>query len=160
MPRTARILLENVCYHIIARGNQKQQIFVELVDYEEYLKLLRRYRTRYCFKLYGYCLMINHIHLIIEPKASQELPKIMQGLNQSYTVWFNEKYNKVGHLWQNRFKSMVIKKDEYLLTCINYIEFNPVRSNAAKEPFEYPWCSYKARLLGYKNGLLDEPKVI
>ncbi|MFH1778621.1 MAG: transposase [Candidatus Omnitrophota bacterium] len=160
MPRSARILLENVCYHIISRGNQKQDIFLECSDYEVYLKLLAKYKVKYRFKLYGYCLMTNHIHLIIEPKAPQELPKIMQGLNQSYTVWFNEKYNKVGHLWQNRFKSMVIQKDEYLLTCINYIEFNPVRSNAAKELFEYRWCSYKARLLGYKNGLLDEPKII
>lgn len=155
MPREARILLENVCYHIIARGNQKQRVFIERVDYEKYLQLLRRYKAKYHFKLYGYCLMKNHIHLIVDPNKPREITKIMQGLNLSYSIWFNVKYNKVGHLWQDRFKSMIIQKDEYLITCINYIEVNPVRGNIVAEPLEYLWSSYKTRFLGIKDGLLD-----
>lgn len=159
MPRTARILLENVCYHIIARGNQKQEIFLEQNDYEKFLKLLARYKRKFHFKLYGYCLMTNHIHLIIEPKVPKELPKIMHRLNLAYAIWFSTKYERVGHIWQDRFKSMVIQKDEYLLTCINYVELNPVRANFVKEPQNYLWSSYRSRVLGHKNFLLDTPKI-
>lgn len=157
MPRGARILLENVCYHVIARGNQKQQVFIEEADYEKYLRLLRKYKMRYRFKLYGYCLMNNHIHLIIDPAKPCQIAKIMQGLNLSYSIWFNTKYDKIGHLWQDRFKSIIIQKDEYLITCINYIETNPVRGNIVTEPLKYPWSSYKSRFLDIKNNLLDTP---
>lgn len=159
MPRSARILLENTCYHIIARGNQKQEVFFETIDYERYLQLLKKYKLKYHFKLYGYCLMNNHIHMIIDPSQSHELSKVMQGLNLSYSIWFNAKYDKIGHLWQDRFKSVVIQKDEYLLTCINYIEANPVRGNIVKNPFDYSWSSYRERILDIKNGILDIPKL-
>lgn len=159
MPRSARILLENTSYHIIARGNQKQEVFFETVDYERYLQLLKKYKLKYHFKLYGYCLMNNHIHMIIDPIQSHELSKVMQGLNLSYSIWFNAKYDKIGHLWQDRFKSVVIQKDEYLLTCINYIEANPVRGNIVKNPFDYSWSSYRERILDIKNGILDIPKL-
>lgn len=160
MPRSARILLGNACYHIISRGNQKQQIFLEKADYEAYLKLLARYKMRNRFKLYGYCLMVNHVHLIMEPRHPRDLAKIMHGLNLAYSIRFNTKYEKVGHLWQDRFKSMVIQKDEYLLACINYIELNPIRANVVKEPLEYQWSSYRSRVLGNENGLLNTPKII
>lgn len=159
MPRGARILLENVCYHIIARGNQKQQVFIGEEDYKRYLRLIERYKTKYHFRLYGYCLMPNHIHLILDPRKPRDLMKAMQGLNLSYSIWFNTKHDKVGHLWQDRFKSMVIEKDEYLIACINYIEANPVRGNITAGPLEYLWSSYKARFLGIKDSLLDVPTI-
>ena len=159
MPRSARVLLDNACYHIIARGNQKQVVFFEEVDYEKYLQLLRKYKLKYRFKLYGYCLMNNHTHMIIDPKEPREISKIIQGLNLSYSIWFNTKYDKVGHLWQDRFKSMVIQKDEYLISCINYIEANPVRGNMVNNPLEYPWSSYKERVFEMNNGILDLPKL-
>lgn len=159
MPREARVLVENACYHIITRGNQKQKVFLETDDYETYLELLTRYKKRYYFKLYGYCMMINHTHLIIDPRHPKELSRIMHGLNLTYAAYFNKKYEKIGHLWQDRFKSMIIEKDKYLLTCINYVELNPVRAELFDDPLRYRWSSYRARTIGEANSLLDIPKI-
>jgi putative transposase len=81
----------------------------------------------------------------------------MQGLTQSYTIWFNKKYRKAGHLWQGRFKNMLIHKDNYFLECIYYVESNPVRAKLSHSPNDYPWSSYRDRVLGNKNDLLDLP---
>ncbi len=142
MPRAARITIEKACYHIITRGNQKQNVFKTPPDYQKYLLLLTRYKRRYKFKLYCFCLMPNHIHLIIEVDNPEYLSKIMRGLNLSYALYFNLKYSKVGHLWQDRFKSKIIEKDAYLLECIKYIEANPIRAFLTSYMHEYPWSSY------------------
>lgn len=152
MSRTARITMENGCYHIIARGNQKQSVFLETEDYKKYLKILAKYKKRYNFKLYCFCLMPNHVHLIIEVQQAEILWKILHGLNLSYTLYFNFKYNKVGHLWQDRFKSKLIQKDDYFLKCITYIENNPLRSSLVRYLDEYPWTSYNSR---ENNKLID-----
>ncbi|MFH0913628.1 MAG: transposase [Candidatus Omnitrophota bacterium] len=155
MPRGPRILLDNVCYHIINRGNQKQNVFLEENDFAKYLQLLKHFKKKYSFKLFGYCLMPNHIHLILQPKQPQILSRLMQAITQTYTAWFNKKYKKVGHLWQGRFKSMVIQKDDYFIECAYYVETNPVRKGLAMSPMEYLWSSYRDRVIGDKNGLLD-----
>ncbi|MFH1577971.1 MAG: transposase [Candidatus Omnitrophota bacterium] len=161
MPRTARALLENACYHIINRGNQKQSIFLEKIDFEKYLELLKHYKRKYKFKLYAYCLMPNHIHLIIELRKTKDLAKIMQGITQTYTIWFNKKYIKVGRLWQNRFKSMLIQRDKYLLDCLKYIELNPVRAQMASSPTNYLWSSWQERMFTNNSScLLDTPEII
>ena len=147
MPSGPRLLLDNVCYHIITRGNQKQRIFREDRDYEEYLSRLRKYKKKHDFLLYGYCLMPNHIHLLGETKVAADLSRLMSSLQRSYTAYFNEKYVKVGHLWQGRFKSKVITKDKYLIDCINYIELNPVQANIVNNIWEYRWSSYNERTL-------------
>lgn len=102
--------------------------------------------------------MQNHVHLILEVRKPKDLSKIIQGLNLAYARWFNKRYNKVGHLWQGRFKSMIIEKDKYVLDCINYIEANPLRANIKLTPLDYPWSSLKARVLGDKTTLLDIPR--
>jgi len=161
MPRTARILLNNVCYHIINRGNQKQNIFLEKLDFEKYLEILKHYKNKYNFKLYAYCLMLNHVHLIIDVRKTKDLAKIMQCLTQAYTVWFNNKYNKVGRLWQNRFKSMLIQKDKYLIDCLEYIELNPVRAKIVSSPVDYSWSSWQERMFAKNSfNLLDPPDII
>lgn len=154
MPRAARITAENGCYHIITRGNQKQSVFTDAKDYGEYLKLLRKYKKRYKFKLYCFCLMPNHVHLVIEVTNPAMLNKIMRGLNLSYTLYFNYRYNKVGHLWQDRFKSKLIQKDAYLLECISYIEANPIRASLVSRLNEYPWSSFIFKTIN--DGLLDD----
>jgi putative transposase len=143
----------------MVRGNQKQITFIKEEDFAKYLDLLRHYKREYGFKLYGYCLMPNHVHLILEVEDGIDLSKIMQGLNQAYTLWFNKKYEKVGHLWQGRYKSMVIQKNKYMLDCLEYVELNPIRANISKSPFDYPWSSWKARLGYMKDGLLDAPEL-
>ncbi|MDD5691701.1 MAG: transposase [Candidatus Omnitrophica bacterium] len=157
MARAARLTLENACYHIMTRGNQKQTTFIENEDFVKYFKLIKHYKRKYGFKLYGYCLMPNHVHLIVTLGRPVKLGKIMQGLNQTYTMWFNKKYNKVGHLWQGRYKSMLIQKNKYLLDCIEYVEMNPIRAKMNKSPFDYPWNSWKERMGYIENSLLDIP---
>lgn len=152
MPRQARLILDNVCYHIMARGNRKQIVFRDERDFSVYLRFVLRYKDRYKFKLYGWCLMKNHVHMVIE---SGQLGKIMHGINMSYSQYFNYKYNVVGHLWQDRYKSYIVQKDLYLINCISYIESNPVRANLVSRHEDYKWCSYKARVLGGSDRLLD-----
>ncbi len=152
MPNGPRFLLDNACYHIITRGNQKQAVFLNTEDYEVYIDRLRLYKKRHPFLLYGYCLMPNHIHIVGMPEEKKLLSKFMQGVSRSYTAFFNRKYEKVGHLWQGRYKSKVIAKDGYLIDCIQYIEHNPVRANIAKAAGDYPWSSYQERVLGTAKG--------
>jgi putative transposase len=158
MPTGPRLLLENACYHIITRGNHRQEVFLNESDYKQYLVTLKRYKRRYGFLLYGFCLMSNHIHLIGEPRRLENLAKFMQGLSRAYTAYFNKRYKKVGHLWQGRFKSKVIVKDAYLIDCIHYIEFNPVRANLARTAAEYLWSSHRERVLseGRNGKMLNE----
>jgi putative transposase len=148
MPRAARITTENACYHIITRGNQKQPVFLDSRDFEKYLAILTRYKREFQFKVYCFCLMPNHVHLMLEVSDPSMLSKIMKKINLSYALYFNYKHGKVGHLWQDRFKSKIIEKEVYLLECLNYIEANPVRASLADNLNEYPWSSYKFR---YKN---------
>ncbi len=147
MPRGPRLILDNALYHLIVRGNKKNPIFVEDLDYREYVKRIRLYKKRYDFKLYSYCLMPNHVHLLGEIEKKDNLAKFMQGINLSYAIYFNNRYETAGHTWQGRFVSRVIMKDRYLLDCINYIELNPVRADIVKIPSVYPWSSYKERNL-------------
>jgi len=147
MPTGPRILLDNVCYHIIVRGNHRLKIFKFEKDYEEYLNKLRLYKKRYKFKLYAYCLMPNHIHFVCEVAQKRDLVKFMQGINRSYTAYFNELYGKEGHLWQGRYKNKILLKDQYLINCVNYVEQNPVRAEIVSSPLEYKWSSYKERVL-------------
>ena len=153
MPRIKRVTLENGCYHIITRGNQKQSVFQATEDYQRYLYLLSKYKRKFGFKLYCFCLMPNHVHLLIQVSDPNVLNKIMRGLNLSYTLYFNFRYKKVGHLWQDRYKSRIIQQDAYLLECINYIEANPVRASLAGEIEEYPWSSQV--LKNKKSKLVD-----
>ncbi|MFA5356900.1 MAG: transposase [Candidatus Omnitrophota bacterium] len=148
MPTGPRLLIENACYHVITRGHHNQQVFMEEEDYKVYLSRLKKYKQKYRFMLYAFCLMPNHIHLICHPKDPDDLTKFMQGLNRSYTAYFNKKYNKSGYLWQGRFKSKVIVKDNYMIDCLHYIELNPVRANMVKTLQDYDWSSYRERVAG------------
>ena len=99
--------------------------------------------------------MNNHVHLILTPDKASNLTKFMHGINTSYAIWYNSKYEKVGHLWQDRFKSLVILKDKYLIDCLIYIENNPVRKKITLRADEYSSSSHKSRVLGEKNRLVD-----
>ena len=153
MPRTARLLIENGCYHVIARGIRKKQTFLDDLDYLRYLKILKKYKNKFQCKIYAWCLMPNHPHLII---SSNSLSKTMHAINFSYAQYFNYKYSKVGYLWQSRFKSFIVNEDKYLINLITYIEYNSVRAKIVSAPEDYRWSSYGARVLGKDPiGLLD-----
>jgi len=152
MPRQARLIVDDVCYHVITRGNEKRIIFKEDVDYGKYLKLLSKYKKKYNFKIYSWCPMSNHVHMTLETEL---LSKAMHGINLSYAQYFKHKYGSVGHFWQDRFKSYVIPRDRYLINCITYMEYNPVRAKIVSRPEDYKWSSYRSRALGGKSDLLD-----
>jgi len=156
MPRQARLLLENVCYHVVVRGNRQQDIFLDNEDRIKHLRLIFRYKKKHKFKLLGWCLMDNHVHMIIE---SDKLSKVMHNLNLTYAKYFQYKYKLVGHFWQDRFKSYIVIKDRYLFNCVNYIENNPVRAKIVDKPEDYAWSSYRARICGERNELLDPIRI-
>jgi len=141
MARKPRIEFEGALYHVITRGNQRQQIFRGTEDYERYLRILGDYKTRYEFVLYAYVLMGNHVHLLMETKEVP-LSRILQGINQSYTMYFNRKYATVGHLFQGRYKAILCDRDSYLLSLVKYIHVNPIRAGVVKALEGYPWSSH------------------
>ena len=159
VPRVARVAFPSMLYHIMSRGNNREPVFRGKEDFEKYLEICGRYKDQYGFKLYHWVLMNNHVHLLIETKEHGSLSKIMQGLNLAYTIWFNRKSGKVGHLWQDRFKSAVIEKDNYLLACGRYIERNPLRAGIVKDVREYPWSSYRVYGYGEEDGLTDRHEI-
>jgi len=160
MARKPRIEFEGALYHIIARGNQRQDIFRVREDFAKYLSLLTRYKERYSFFLYAYALMKNHVHLLLETTQTP-LSKILQGLQQSYTTYFNRKYSTVGHLFQGRYKAILCNKDEYLLTLIKYIHLNPLRAKTTKTIDGYLWSSHRAYMTSDQSSeLLDTDFVL
>lgn len=160
MARKQRIEFDGALYHVITRGNQKQKTFKGREDYRAYLDILARYKERYHFLLYGYVLMTNHVHLLIETRTVP-LSKILQGINQSYTLYFNRKHNTVGHLFQGRYKAILCDKDRYLLALIKYIHLNPLRAKAAHSLDDYEWSSHRfyARRAG-RTELVDVGAVL
>src|SRR3990167_9341964 len=157
MPRTARVAPKEHLYHILTRGNNRQDIFREQSDYEKDREILRKYKDKYKFKLYQYVFMTNHIHLVIEPKKEGgSLAEIMKGINLSYAQYYKYKYKHIGHFWQDRYKSIIISKDTYLLACGSYIELNPVRAKIVEDPKDYKWSSYHVYAYGKKDSVVDE----
>ena len=156
MPRVPRTFMDYPCYHVITRGNQRQIVFRDEKDYSVYLKILRKARHKYQILLYSYCLMSNHVHLLIETRSSSNMSKFMQWLNRGYSAYFNQAYKTSGHLWQGRFISKPILKDQYFMHCANYIESNPVRAKIVENIADYKWSSFKERCLSSEPIILDE----
>ena len=152
MPRQARQQSQSGIYHLILRGVNKQVIFEDDEDREKFLWCCRYYKEISQYKVYGYCLMNNHIHLLIK-EDKEPISKIMKRIGVSYVSWFNHKYDRCGHLFQDRFKSETVDSDEYLLTLLRYIHQNPMKSGEVKKIAAYPWSSYK-EYLG-DNNLVD-----
>ncbi len=157
MPRLARIAPEEHIYHVLTRGNNRKDVFKEEKDYKRYIEILQRYKEKFRFKLYHYVLMRNHIHLVLEPGGkSGKLSEIMKGINLSYVQYYKNNYRHIGHFWQDRYKSIIISKDDYLLACGSYVELNPVRARIVEDPKDYKWSSYNAYAYGKKDLIADE----
>lgn len=136
---------------MITRGNQKQSVFLDPKDYGRYLNILGNYKVRYGFALYAYALLGNHVHLLMET-GKVPLSKILQGINQSYTMYFNHRYATVGHLFQGRYKAILCDRDAYLMSLVKYIHLNPVRAGMAKTLKAYPWSSHGS-YVGWPKGV-------
>jgi putative transposase len=146
MPRMARVVLPHYPHHVIQRGHNRQVIFAAPHDYERYLETLREFKGRYGVAVHAYCLMTNHVHLLLEPREADGLGKLMRRLAGRQTRYHNRLEGRTGTLWEGRYKSSPVQSDEYLLACCRYIELNPVRAQIASEPQDYPWSSCRYRL--------------
>lgn len=154
MPRTARLVVDGGTYHVLTHGNNGQAVFHHDADYQRYLTLLSTYAREHRLKVYHFALMPNHVHLVLEVADGLALSKAMHGLNLSYALYYRRRYKYLGHLWQGRFKSLLINRDSYLLECGRYVELNPVRANLSRDPREYAWSSYRTYAEGLENPLI------
>lgn len=151
MPRQLRVQNKNQFFHIIVRGNAKRAVFDAAPSYHEYLALLEKYAKRFRVAIFHYVLMPNHVHLLVQTLADNTLGKFMQGVTLSHTIRLHKRNNTCGHVWQGRYKSLLITRDSHFLQCGQYIELNPVRAGIVSHPSEYPWSSYCA----YADGRFD-----
>lgn len=145
MARQLRIEFPGAVYHITSRGNSKQKVFFEDKDYRIFLFLLNEIAERYNFLCYAYCLMPNHYHLLIETLDSN-LSLVMRHLNGVFTQKFNRTHKRTGHLFQGRFKAILVQKESYLLELCRYVVLNPVRARLVSHPGEWKWSSYQATI--------------
>jgi len=155
MLRPYRISFAGGVFHITSRGNNREKIFLDEHDFHRYKQLLRRYRAKFGFKLYAYSLMPNHIHLLLETSAAGSISKIMHAINTAYAMYFNAKYDHVGHVWQGRFHSSIVDTDAYLLEVMRYMDLNPVRASLSKHPREYAWSSHRRHANGEVEDMVD-----
>jgi putative transposase len=155
MPRLPRFVIPGQPQHIIQRGNNRQEIFREEGDYLFYLEKLADASNKHQCKIHAYVLMSNHVHLLVTPHRENGIGKMMQMLGRYYVQYFNSSYKRNGTLWEGRYKATLIDSKEYLLTCMRYIELNPVRAqNRVNHPSKYPWSSYSFNALGMENQLI------
>jgi putative transposase len=143
MPRGSRLTLDNAIFHIINRGNARQDIFHDEEDFEKFLHILARYKEKLGFKMYHFCLIPNHHHFEWEIPKAGLLSKAMQGISLSYSRYNHSKYCTVGYLWQGRFKNVIVEKDNYALWLGAYIERNPQRAGLVADPKDWKWSSYR-----------------
>ncbi len=143
MVRPLRIEYPDAFYHITSRGNERANIFRVEKDYERFLGYLESATNRYGAKIHCFCLMSNHYHLLLETPRGN-LHAILHHLNTSYTNYLNARTGRVGHLFQGRYRSILVEKDSYALELSRYIHLNPVRANLVRDPLRYPWSSYAA----------------
>lgn len=155
MPTMARIVLPASPHHVVQRGHNKQVVFGSRSHYERYLETLAECKQAFGVKVYAWCLMSNHVHLLLEPSSESGLASLMKRLAGRQTRYRNRLEQRTGTLWEGRYKSSVVQTDRHLLACCRYIELNPLRAGMVAAPQDYPWSSYRTRL-GYANSpILD-----
>jgi len=156
MPRHARLILSNCPHHIVQRGHNRQVVFAGNDDYLYYLDTLQEWKAILGCKIYAYCLMTNHVHLVIDPgNQAENLSLLMKRIAGPQTRYVNKMETRSGTLWEGRFKSSPVNANEYLLACCRYVELNPVRAGMVEEPWQYPWSSCPAKTRNKELPWLD-----
>ena len=153
MPRAERRKSESGVYHVMLRGINRQQIFYDEEDNAYFIQLLKRIKETSSFELYAYCLMGNHVHLLLKV-GKDPIETIFRRLGAAFVYWYNIKYARVGHLFQDRFKSEPVDDDRYFLTVLRYILQNPVKAGLCRTPENYPYSSVREYLKG-SDGVTD-----
>ena len=154
MARLARIVVPGMPHHVVQRGNRRQRTFFRDSDYREYLALLSEWCDRRGTRIWAYCLMPNHVHLILVPDHSDGLARAVGEAHRRYTrmIYFRKGWR--GYLWQGRFSSYPMD-DSYLLAATRYVERNPVKAGLTKAPEEWPWSSAAAHSIGAEDGVAE-----
>jgi putative transposase len=145
-------------HHVLARGAAKQEIFLDATDYRRYLALLSRTCRCYEWRCLSYCLMSNHVHLLVEATIPN-LSRGMHRLQGGYAQFFNQRHDRSGHVFQGRFKTVEVKSDEQLWTLVRYIVDNPVAAGLCAEPEDWRWSSHAAIVDGHADPCLDETRL-
>lgn len=154
MARTARIVIPGIPHHITQRGNNKQQVFWDDEDRQTYLDILVKQSSKYHFDLQGYCLMSNHVHIIGVPREPDSLSKAVGRTNYTYTQYINKRYERSGHLWQNRFFSCPMDTS-HTFSALQYVEQNPVRAGLEVHALNYQWSSAREHC-----GLIEDKRIL
>jgi putative transposase len=155
MPRHQRIRSETGFYHILYRGNEKKNIFNSDEDKKRFMEIMYEKKEGDRYFLHAFCLMDNHIHLMIN-EGDEDVSKVMKRITVSYVYYFNKKYKRVGHLFQDRFKSEAVEQDSYVLSLARYIHQNPVKAGMVERVSDYKWSSYMC----YLNGKSSFAKIL
>jgi len=156
MPRMARVIVPNLPHHIVQRGHNRKAIFVDQHDYQYYLDTLLEWKHELGVKVYAWCLMTNHVHLILDPGDDRlAIGLLMKRLAGRQTRYVNRHENRSGSLWEGRYKASAIQTDSYLLQCCRYVELNPVRAAMVSRAENYPWSSYRSKIGLGKSPILD-----
>lgn len=142
MPRQSRVVIPEVAVHIVQRGHNRQACFREDTDYLVYLSSLAELSSKAGCALHAYCLMTNHLHLLLTPSDPEALARLMRPLGQRYVQYFNRRYSRSGTLWEGRARSCLVDSARYVLACYRYIELNPVRAGMVASPADYRWSSH------------------
>jgi putative transposase len=154
MPRSGRIVIAGVPLHVIQRGNNRAACFSADADRSFYLFHLGRALSRFGCALHSYCLMTNHVHLLLTPSTSDGCGLLMKHVGQLYTQYVNRTYNRTGGLWEGRFRSCLVQSSSYLLACYRYVELNPVRAGLVQAPQDYRWSSYRMNAQTGSHGMI------
>src|SRR6266571_2788682 len=160
VPREGRLVITGYPHHVIQRGHNRQEVFTSDEGYHYYLDNLREWKDRLGCRLYAFCLMSNHIHLVVDPGAHEvNLALLMKRVAGRQTRFINRREKRTGTLWEGRYKSSPISTDEYLLACCRYVELNPVRTGIVTDPAAYRWSSYAGKVGGEGFDWLDRDPV-
>jgi putative transposase len=146
MARAPRTILPGTALHIRQRGNNRMDCFHAADDRRRYLFLLQELAAHFDCQVHAYCLMTNHVHLLVTPLSAEACAGMMRELGRRYTCYFNRRYLRTGTLWEGRFRSCLVETARYVIACYRYIELNPVRPGMADEPATYPWSSHSANI--------------
>lgn len=148
MPRRARLMLPGIPLHVVQRGNNRAACFFSEEDRSFYLFHLDRLLRPFGCALHAYCLMTNHVHLLLTAARADSCARLMKQIGQLHTQYVNRTYSRSGTLWEGRFRSCLVQSEEYVLACYRYIELNPVRAGLCLHPRDYPWSSFRANMEG------------
>ena len=148
MARCLRSFIPGVSVHAMQRGNNRMDVFHQPADYSTFLSLVMRVAACHAVAFHAYALMKNHVHLIVTPREPDAVPPAMKELAQGYSRYYNRTYDRIGTLWNDRYRAKLIGDERYWLTCLRYVEQNPVRAGIVTMPEVYPWSSYPAHAFG------------